>query len=69
VVSLSVVLQVLVMPVVGAFADVARSRRAVMGLFAYVGALAVMGMFFLQGPATSSAASSSSSPTSPSAPR
>jgi len=49
VVSLSVVLQVLVMPVVGAFADVARSRRAVMGLFAYVGALAVMGMFFLQG--------------------
>lgn len=48
-VSISVVMQLIVMPLVGAFADVARSRRAVMGLFAYIGALAVMGMFFLQG--------------------
>ncbi|MFM8893826.1 MAG: MFS transporter, partial [Actinomycetales bacterium] len=49
VVSLSVILQVIAMPLVGAFADVARSRRTVMGLFAYIGAFAVMGMFFLQG--------------------
>ena len=48
-VSISVVAQLLVMPMVGSFADVARSRRAVMGLFAYLGAFAVMGMFFLQG--------------------
>ena len=49
IISVSVVLQILVMPLVGAFADIARSRRTVMGLFAYIGALSVMGMFFLQG--------------------
>ena len=45
----AVALQILVMPVVGAAADTARSRRLVMGVCAYIGALAVMGMWFLQG--------------------
>mgnify|MGYP000432621151 CR=1 FL=1 len=49
IVSLSVALQILVMPVVGALADVAKSRRLVMGVAAYIGALAVMGLWFLDG--------------------
>ena len=44
IVSLSVALQVCVMPIVGALADVVRSRTVVMGVCAYIGALAVMGM-------------------------
>jgi UMF1 family MFS transporter len=37
------------MPVVGAIADTAKSKKSIMGLFAYIGAFATMGMFFLQG--------------------
>ncbi len=48
-VALSVLVQLLLMPVVGAIADTAKSKKAVMGVFAYIGAFAVMGMFFLQG--------------------
>lgn len=51
IVSLSVALQILVMPVVGALADVARSRRLVMAVAAYIGAFAVMGLWFLDGTA------------------
>jgi len=51
IVSLSVALQILFMPIVGALADVARSRRLVMGVAAYVGATAVLGMWFLAGTA------------------
>lgn len=51
IVSLSVALQILVMPVVGALADVAKSRRLVMAIAAYIGALAVMGLWFLDGTA------------------
>lgn len=51
IVSLSVALQVCVMPIVGALADVVRSRTVVMGVCAYIGALAVMGMWFLAGEA------------------
>lgn len=48
-VTLSVVAQLILMPIVGAIADTAKSKKAVMGIFAYIGAFAVMGMFFLQG--------------------
>ena len=48
-VTLSVLVQVLLMPVVGAIADTARSKKTIMGIFAYIGAFAVMAMFFLQG--------------------
>jgi len=49
VVSASVVLQVLFMPLIGALADRARSKKTWMAIGAYVGAFAVMGMFFLAG--------------------
>ena len=48
-VTLSVLVQIILMPLVGAIADTARSKKAVMGIFAYIGSFAVMGMFFLQG--------------------
>ena len=47
----AVALQIIVMPIVGAIADVARSRRTVMGVSAYIGAVTVMGMWFIQGDA------------------
>ncbi|MBU6244272.1 MAG: MFS transporter [Actinomycetales bacterium] len=49
VVSASVILQVLVMPFVGALADRSSSKKTWMAIGAYVGAGAVMGMFFLEG--------------------
>ena len=51
VVSLSVLLQVVLMPIVGGIADTSRSKRRVMGVAAYAGALATMGLFFLEGTA------------------
>ncbi|MGA1701527.1 MAG: MFS transporter, partial [Candidatus Nanopelagicales bacterium] len=48
-VALSVVAQLILMPIVGAIADTAKSKKSIMGLFAYIGAFAVMGMFFLDG--------------------
>jgi UMF1 family MFS transporter len=48
-VSLSVALQVLVLPVVGAIADYGRRKKEVLGATAYLGAAATMAMFFLQG--------------------
>ncbi len=48
-VTLSVILQVLFVPLVGAVADIVRSRKVVMAIFAYLGALATMGLYFLQG--------------------
>ena len=47
--AIALALQIVVMPVVGAVADAARSRRRVMGVCAYVGAVTVMAMWFLQG--------------------
>ena len=47
--AIAVALQIVVMPIAGAAADTARSRRAVMAVCAYVGALTVMGMWFLSG--------------------
>lgn len=49
VVSASVILQVLIMPIVGALADRSSTKKTWMAIGAYVGAGAVMGMFFLEG--------------------
>jgi UMF1 family MFS transporter len=46
-VSLSVVLQVLVLPLVGAIADYGRRKREALAVTAYLGAIAAMLMFFL----------------------
>jgi len=48
-VSLSVILQVLFLPVVGAIADYGRKKKQCLAATAYLGALATAGMFFLQG--------------------
>ncbi|MFF4397561.1 MFS transporter [Streptomyces sp. NPDC001480] len=48
-VSLSVVLAVVVMPVVGSAADRTGRRKPLLGAAAYVGATATTGMFFLDG--------------------
>ncbi len=49
VVSLSVVLQVLILPIIGAVADYTHLKKRIMGLFAYIGAFATLGLYFLQG--------------------
>jgi MFS transporter, UMF1 family len=49
VVSLSVLLQVVVLPVTGAIADRSRSKKRMLATLAYVGSVATMGMFFLGG--------------------
>ena len=48
-VSLSVVMQVFFLPILGAIADYTRLKKQMLGVFAYVGAFATMGMYFLQG--------------------
>jgi UMF1 family MFS transporter len=48
-VSLSVILQVLFLPLVGAIADYGRRKKEVLGATAYLGAAATIGMFFLEG--------------------
>jgi UMF1 family MFS transporter len=50
-ISLSVGLQVLFLPVVGAIADYGRRKKEVLGATAYLGALASCAMFFLEGKA------------------
>jgi UMF1 family MFS transporter len=49
IVSLSVILQVLVLPLVGAVADFGRRKKECLAATAYLGAAATMGLFFLQG--------------------
>ena len=49
VVSLSALLSGVVMPVVGALADRTQWKRELLALFAYLGAIATMGLYFLQG--------------------
>jgi len=49
VVSLSVVLQVLFLPILGAIADYSRLKKQMFAIFAYIGALATVGLYFLQG--------------------
>ncbi|NNJ12479.1 MFS transporter [Chloroflexales bacterium ZM16-3] len=48
-VSLSVLLQVLFLPILGAIADYTQIKKQLLGLFAYIGAFATMGLFFLEG--------------------
>ncbi|MCB0183469.1 MAG: MFS transporter [Caldilineaceae bacterium] len=49
IVSLSVVLQVFFLPVLGAIADYSHLKKRLFALFAYIGAFATMGMYFLAG--------------------
>src|SRR5262245_17725620 len=49
IVSLSVLLQVFVLPVLGAFADYSHVKKQLLGVFAYVGAFATMALYFLHG--------------------
>ncbi|HEX6711293.1 MAG TPA: MFS transporter [Rubrobacter sp.] len=49
--ALSVVLQVFVLPVTGAIADRVQRKRRLLALFAYIGAIATMGMYLIQGSA------------------
>ncbi len=49
VVSLSVLLQVLFLPLLGAIADHTHFKKQMLAFFAYLGAFATMGMYFLQG--------------------
>lgn len=49
VLSLSVFLQVFLLPLVGAQADRAASRKRLLGIFAYVGAFATMGLYLVRG--------------------
>lgn len=48
-VSLSVFLQIFFLPILGAVADYAQLKKQLLGFFAYAGALATMGMYFLEG--------------------
>ncbi len=50
-VSLSVLLTVFVLPVVGAIADRTRRKTALLATFAYLGALATMALYFVRGSA------------------
>jgi UMF1 family MFS transporter len=49
VVSLSVLLQVFFLPILGAVADYSHRKRQFLAFFAYLGAIATMAMYFLQG--------------------
>lgn len=48
-VSLSVLLQVFFLPILGAIADYSNAKKRLMAVFAYIGAFATMAMYFLQG--------------------
>ncbi len=49
VVSLSVLLQVFFLPILGAIADYSNARKQMLAIFAYIGAFATMGLYFLDG--------------------
>lgn len=48
-VSCSVFLQIFILPLLGAIADYTHSKKHMLGLFAYIGAFATMGLYFLEG--------------------
>jgi UMF1 family MFS transporter len=50
-VAAAVVLQIFLLPVIGALADYSHRKKQLLALFAYVGAGATAAMFFLKGPA------------------
>ena len=47
--SVSVVLQVLLLPIVGAIADRLPNKKSLMGVFAYIGSVATMALYFVDG--------------------
>ncbi|MFD2351817.1 MFS transporter [Nonomuraea ferruginea] len=47
--TVAVLLQIVVLPMVGALADHTGRKREMLGVFAYIGALAAMGLFFVEG--------------------
>jgi len=49
VVALSVGLQMIFLPILGAIADYSNSKKQMLGLFAYIGSFATIGLYFLQG--------------------
>ncbi len=48
-ISLSVILQVLILPYIGAIADHSSGKKNLWAAFSYIGALSTIGMFFLEG--------------------
>ncbi|HMO57913.1 MAG TPA: MFS transporter [Roseiflexaceae bacterium] len=48
-ISLSVLLQVLFLPILGAIADYSHRKKQLLLIFAYLGAFATMGLYFLEG--------------------
>jgi UMF1 family MFS transporter len=48
-ITLSVISQVVALPVAGAVADASRRKKQLLALFAYVGAAATVGLFFVEG--------------------
>jgi UMF1 family MFS transporter len=50
-VSVSVILQVIVLPVTGSLADRSTNKKGLLALWAYIGACATMALFFVQGTA------------------
>jgi len=48
-VSLSVLLQVVFLPILGAIADYSHCKKQMLAFFAYLGAFATIGMYFLEG--------------------
>lgn len=48
-VSLSVVLQVFFLPILGALADYSNRKKQMLGVTAYMGAIATLGLYFVQG--------------------
>ena len=48
-ISLSVITQVLLLPLLGAFADYGQHKKKILGLLAYLGAAATMSMYFIEG--------------------
>jgi UMF1 family MFS transporter len=48
-ISLSVILQVLLLPWLGAIADYSNRKKQFLGIFAYIGSFATIGMYFLEG--------------------
>ena len=47
--AISIAVQIVVLPLTGALADRSARKKEILGLFAYLGAFATMGMFFLEG--------------------
>lgn len=48
-VALSAFLQLITLPVLGAIADYSQRKKQMLAMFAYLGALATMGLYFLEG--------------------